>query len=89
MAAKPLGLENHNLRLAFSSNFSKEKLFVPELLAICEKAIEETTGAHIKMQGEVNAALFAAEIAAASPKPEPSTTVMDSALNVFGGELVN
>lgn len=88
MAAKPVGLENHNLRLAFSSNFSKEKLFVPELLAICEKAIEETTGVHIKMEGEVNAALFAAEIAAASPKPEPSVNVMDSALNVFGGELV-
>ena len=88
MAAKPVGLENHNLKLAFSSNFSKEKLFVPELLAICEKAIEEATGAHIKLLGEVDAALFAAEIASATPKPETSTTVTDSALNVFGGELV-
>lgn len=88
MAAKPVALENHILRLAFSSNFSKDKLFVPELLAVCEKAIEETTGAQIKMQGEVNAALFAAEIAAATPKQVPNTTVMDSALNIFGGELV-
>ncbi len=88
MAAKPVGLKNDNLRLAFSSNFSKDKLFVPELLAICEKAIEETTGFHIKIQGEVNAALFAIEIAAATPKPEPSETVVNSALNVFGGELV-
>ncbi len=106
MAAKPVSLENGNLTLAFSNHFNKDKLFVPELLAVSEKAILEETGQPIKLTGKVDPGLVkdnttssglgetaeeSSDKAAESLPAEKSSVknnVIESALNVFGGEMV-
>ncbi|MCC6643268.1 DNA polymerase III subunit gamma/tau [Candidatus Peregrinibacteria bacterium] len=94
MAGKPVGLEGNNVILSFSSNFNKDKLFVPELLAMCEKAIEDELKAHLKLSGKVDLAMAqqneAKSAAMDVDRAEgnvPSATI-DSALSVFGGELI-
>ncbi len=107
MAGKPVNLDTGKLTLAFSSNFNKDKLFVPELLAISEQAIAEEFGETIKLLGKVDpsiAAEFSSEKVSApaqSPdaagfyqggpqaaEPAGNNKMMESALNVFGGEVV-
>jgi hypothetical protein len=105
MAGKPVQLDSGKLTLAFSSNFNKDKLFVPDLLAISEQAIREEYGETIKLQGKVDPSIaseFTAEKPASptAPKlaaapeevsagqPAGQNNMMESALNVFGGEVV-
>lgn len=80
MAGKPVGIEGNRVTLSFSSNFNKDKLFVPELLAVCEKAMEEELGKSLKLEGRVDLAM--------AQQNEAKEATIDSAMNVFGGELV-
>ncbi|MGL5830752.1 MAG: DNA polymerase III subunit gamma/tau [Candidatus Altimarinota bacterium] len=96
MAGKPLQLEGGNLTIGFSSNFSKDKLFVPELLQVSEQAILEEMGVKITLKGMVDEKLailhsnsFKKEEAPMPSAPSaPANNMLGSALNVFGGEVV-
>jgi DNA polymerase-3 subunit gamma/tau len=57
MSGKPVEFCEPNLTLAFSNNFNKDKLFVPELLSVVELAIFEQCGQHIKLQGKIDPGL--------------------------------
>lgn len=95
MAGKPVELSGNNLILAFASNFNKDKLFVPELLAVVEKAIAETCKKEIKLVGKVDPA-SAEHMASANPVDNNEAAVesnegadlLNSALDMFGGKVV-
>ena len=101
MAGKPVALANGKLTLAFSHNFNKDKLFVPELLAVSEKAIFEEVGQSIKLVGKIDPGIIIEvipghssmppvipEIQSPVPENPPAADVVKSALDVFGGEMV-
>lgn len=98
MSGKPVELSGNNLTLAFTSNFNKDKLFVPELLSVVEKAITETCKKEIKLVGKVDASI-AKSIAYSSSDVEASHTssvksdgendLLNSALDMFGGKVVD
>lgn len=105
MAGKVLEINGNHLWLGFSSNFSKDKLFIPELLAQCETAIFEEFNCRLILQGKIDAS-FAPVIKPTSDdfvsmrndqhgglsanieKPAAAASMVNSALNIFGGEVV-
>lgn len=104
MAGKPLQMEGGNLVIGFSNNFNKDKLFVPELLAVSEQAIADEMGVRIGLKGIVDEKLAIQPIArdeAPMPQefptanmtgekfqPAKTESMLGSALSVFGGEVV-
>lgn len=96
MAGKLVDLQDGNLTVAFQNNFNKEKLFVPELLAVVEQAIQESCQMHVKLVGKVDPTLKMETHHTESPvtnespvqQPQQNNNLLESALNVFGGELV-
>lgn len=92
MAGKPVQLEGGNLTLGFSSNFSKDKLFVPELLQISEQAIMEEMGVRVALKGLVDEKYGEKMSFKTNEEPKqenPSSNgMLGSALSVFGGEVV-
>ena len=88
-SGKPIAVEGTNLVLGFSSNFNKDKLFVPELLQESEKAIREEFGKNLSLVGKVDESLFANLSAATVPaKAEVKENILNSALNAFGGQVM-
>ncbi|MCC7432140.1 DNA polymerase III subunit gamma/tau [Candidatus Peregrinibacteria bacterium] len=82
MAGKAVDANGSVVTLAFSNNFNKDKLFVPELLSVVEKAFQEEFDREIKLQGKVDTTLVM------EVKKDPSADIVESALNVFGGEVI-
>lgn len=81
MVGKPVEMSSGTLVLAFQNNFNKDKLFVPELLAQVEKAIEEECNLRLKLSGKVDPSLVLPNAnggstpgAAEEIKPEPGET---------------
>jgi hypothetical protein len=101
MAGTPVEISDNKLVLAFQNNFNKDKLFVPELLAQVEEAIEANCHLKVKLVGRVDPSQFKTDDNSATPREpaaneiSPVTTqnansgdLLESALNVFGGEVV-
>lgn len=101
MAGTPVEISGNNLVLAFQNNFNKDKLFVPDLLAQVEEAIEANCHLKVKLLGRVDPTQFkmpdnnASSTQASPNEPNPVTTqnansgdLLESALNVFGGEVI-
>lgn len=83
MAGKAVEAGNGSITLAFGNNFNKDKLFVPELLSVVEKAFQEEFLGEVKLLGKVDPGLVVE-----MKKENSSTDMVESALNVFGGEVV-
>lgn len=82
MAGKAVEANGGTVTVAFTNNFNKDKLFVPELLAVVEKAFHEELAQEVKLQGKVDPSIVI------EFKREAPADMVESALNVFGGEVV-
>ncbi len=73
MAAHVLDLNGGSLTLGFSNNFNKDKLFVPELLALCEAAILGEFGIKVALHGKVDTSI--------APMNKPTPNNVDFSAN--------
>lgn len=102
MAGKPVEIVGHKVILAFSSNFNKDKLFATEVLALSEEAIAAEYGLSLKLEGKIDPSLFemkslpaegpadagAGADAGGNKATASANSMLESALNAFGGEVV-
>ncbi len=85
-------LEGEILTLAFNSIFYLEKVNSTENIAEVENALKEIFGSRIKIVVELNKVKLEPEKEVSkmkSPVKEPEDDLVDKALEVFGGEVVN
>ncbi|MEK7673424.1 MAG: DNA polymerase III subunit gamma/tau [Patescibacteria group bacterium] len=80
------GFDNKTLTLGFATSFYKDKATESENRVEIERTIEEVLGFSVKVVG----VLTAFEIkSAVAEKPEESKPMVDEALEIFGGEVLN
>jgi DNA polymerase-3 subunit gamma/tau len=95
MTGKPVEILAGKIVMAFSSNFNRDKLFANEMLAQTEDAIAAEFGLVMRLDSRIDPSAFAMRSlpveSAESPayEEEKKDQMLESALNAFGGELVN
>ncbi len=89
MAGKPVESSQGKVVLAFSSNFHKDKFFANEVLVESEEAFLQEFNQRIAFDGIIDASLFGDAVGLESNKKDQVQGNVNSALAVFGGEIVN
>lgn len=89
MAGKPVESSQGKVVLAFSSNFHKDKFFANEVLAESEEAFLKEFNQRIVFDGIIDASLFGEAVDLETKRENKVQGNVNSALAVFGGEIIN